>query len=382
GESPFLRGVNYRKLLEKYGSLISLLLLTPLVFLLLGFIISNSPNYRPSFIQHYNERTNEWLKQRSLFLSQSFWVNDTQMKKKEESNGPYFPVSDTCNRTNDPPSGCLYSPTSFFLTPISFSSDEFVFTLYSRKNESVFEDHINRVYQVFMTKAELRCSTIPECVEICGQKGGTWNTKAASCNITMFLHRVCYRVKQEAGLISLDTSDLVNPKAVGCFSSSAWSPYIYRPTPPKSTVFLAIRLNVDPVVSSSLFTQGCSDRHLKNATDAACFGTSHEEQLIISNTFFVISVCVLGLEILCVGLVCVVWVGKKRHVSPSRIMSPSYEQIFTPLTYAQFHPVDLPDELAGLGTKGLQERIAVNGTLRVQKPSFADSLPGPVEILN
>lgn len=141
-------------------------------------------------------------------------------------------------------------------------------------------------------------------------------------------------------------------------------------------------MNVDPVVSSSLFTQGCSDRHLKNATDAACFGTSHEEQLIISNTFFVISVCVLGLEILCVGFVCVVWVGKKRHVSPSRIMSPSYEQIFTPLTYAQFHPVDLPDELAGLGTKGLQERIAVNGTLRVQKPSFADSLPGPVEILN
>ena len=50
-EGPALRGVNYRKLLEKYGSLISLLLLTPLVFLLLGFIISNSPNYRPSFIQ-------------------------------------------------------------------------------------------------------------------------------------------------------------------------------------------------------------------------------------------------------------------------------------------------------------------------------------------
>lgn len=164
------------------------------------------------------------------------------MKKKEESSGPYFPVSDTCNRTNDPPSGCLYSPTSFFITPITFSSDEFVFTLYSRKNESVFEDHINRVYQVFKTKAELRCSTIPECVEICGQKGGTWNTKAASCNITMFLHRVCYRVKQEAGLISLDTSDLVNPKAVGCFSSSAWSPYIYRPTPPKSTVFLAVAI--------------------------------------------------------------------------------------------------------------------------------------------
>ena len=53
-------------------------------------------------------------------------------------------------------------------------------------------------------------------------------------------------------------------------------------------------------------------------------------------------------------------------------MSPSYEQIFTPLTYDELHPIDLPPELEGLGTKG---------TLRVKKPSFADSAMGPVEIL-
>ena len=51
GEGTFQRGVNYRKLSEKYVSLIFLLFLTPLVFLLLGFIISSSPNYRPSLIQ-------------------------------------------------------------------------------------------------------------------------------------------------------------------------------------------------------------------------------------------------------------------------------------------------------------------------------------------
>ena len=141
-------------------------------------------------------------------------------------------------------------------------------------------------------------------------------------------------------------------------------------------------MNVDPVISSSLLTKGCSDHHLRNATDAACFGTAYEDQLFIAETFFIISFCVFALEILCVAFICVVWVGKKRHVSPNRIMSPSYEQIFTPLTYAEFHPVDLPDELAGLGTKGLQERIAVNGTHSVPKPSFADSFPGPVEILN
>lgn len=63
------------------------------------------------------------------------------------------------------------------------------------------------------------------------------------------------------------------------------------------------------------------------------------------------------------------------------MMSPSYEQIFTPLSYAELHPIDLPPELEGLGAKGLQERLMVNGTLRVKKPNFADSVPGPVEIL-
>ena len=61
---------------------------------------------------------------------------------------------------------------------------------------------------------------------------------------------------------------------------------------------------------------------------------------------------------------------------------PYYEQIFTPLSYAEMHPVELPPELEGLGTKGLHERLAVNGTLRVKQPSFTDSVPGPVEILD
>ena len=49
--------------------------------------------------------------------------------------------------------------------------------------------------------------------------------------------------------------------------------------------------------------------------------------------------------------------------------------------YAERHPIDLPDELAGLGTKGLQDRLAVNGTLRVPKPNFIDHTSRPVEIL-
>ena len=47
----FVRGVNYRRLSEKYISLPLLLFLTPLVFLFLSIIISKSPNERPELIQ-------------------------------------------------------------------------------------------------------------------------------------------------------------------------------------------------------------------------------------------------------------------------------------------------------------------------------------------
>ena len=47
----FARGVNYRKLSEKYISLPFLLCLSPLVFLFLGVIISRSPNHRPELIE-------------------------------------------------------------------------------------------------------------------------------------------------------------------------------------------------------------------------------------------------------------------------------------------------------------------------------------------
>ena len=95
-----------------------------------------------------------------------------------------------------------------------------------------------------------------------------------------------------------------------------------------------------------------------NSTRAACFGRAHEDQLAIAQVLVLVGISLFFTE------------------------TPSYEQIFTPLSYAEMHPVELPPELEGLGTKGLHERLAVNGTLRVKQPSFTDSVPGPVEILD
>lgn len=50
-EGSFTRAVNYRKLSEKYISLLLLLFLTPLVFLILGVVVSITYNYRPGLIE-------------------------------------------------------------------------------------------------------------------------------------------------------------------------------------------------------------------------------------------------------------------------------------------------------------------------------------------
>lgn len=52
-DTPYKRGVNYVKLSKKYVSLLILLFLTPIVFLFLGYVVSNSPNERPQLIERF-----------------------------------------------------------------------------------------------------------------------------------------------------------------------------------------------------------------------------------------------------------------------------------------------------------------------------------------
>lgn len=53
-DTPYKRGVNYVKLSKKYVSLLILLFLTPIVFLFLGYVVSNSPNERPQLIERFD----------------------------------------------------------------------------------------------------------------------------------------------------------------------------------------------------------------------------------------------------------------------------------------------------------------------------------------
>lgn len=57
-----------------------------------------------------------------------------------------------------------------------------------------------------------------------------------------------------------------------------------------------IRLNFDPVISASLFTDGCSDAYLANAQHAACFGLAYEDQQHMARVFIAIFFAVFAVE--------------------------------------------------------------------------------------
>ena len=72
-------------------------------------------------------------------------------------------------------------------------------------------------------------------------------------------------------------------------SNRRFSPFICGNNP-------QIRLNFDPVISASLFTDGCSDAYLANAQHAACFGIAYEDQQHMARVFVVIFFAVFAVE--------------------------------------------------------------------------------------
>ena len=65
----------------------------------------------------------------------------------------------------------------------------------------------------------------------------------------------------------------------GCYYSSDFSPFIYAKqwTIP-STIPVVVRHDMDPVISASLYTRGCSDAYIDSMKNHKCFGLSRKEQ--------------------------------------------------------------------------------------------------------
>lgn len=232
----FTRGVNYRKLSEKYISLLLLLFLTPLVFVILGIVVSSSKNHRPELIQayfsysflkcRYNERTEMWFNKYFEFLKYPFQLNDTSFSNIEYTSGSYFPVSDSCNETEDPHFGCIYTST-LFLESTTQASELIRFSVKNGNSTVIINESIPKVQITILNKQNLRCATSHECNDLCLEKGGIWDMETYQCNITRFLDSICYRLQSISNTYQLDNSSLVTTQNHGCYYSNNWSPYHY-----------------------------------------------------------------------------------------------------------------------------------------------------------
>ena len=174
----------------------------------------------------YNERTEIWFNKYFEFLKYPFQLNDTSFSNVEYTSGDFFPVSDSCNQTEDPHFGCIYTST-LFLESTTQASEWIRFSVKNENSTVIINESIPRVQITILNKQDLRCTTSHECNDLCLEKGGIWDMETYQCNITRFLESICYRLQSISNRYELDDSNLVTTQNHGCYYSNNWSPYYY-----------------------------------------------------------------------------------------------------------------------------------------------------------
>lgn len=181
----------------------------------------------------YNGRTELWLNKVYHFVNSIFYLNETTFAIEQFSSGHFFPVSDACNRTEDPHYGCMYTPTKFFDSQIA--SDRIVhFSILDGNSTVIKEEKMETIQMDILNKKALGCATARDCNELCSKKYGSWNVGKGYCNITRYLNSICYRLELHSNRYILDSSDLVDSNNEGCYYSNEWSPYSFSNEPSSS----------------------------------------------------------------------------------------------------------------------------------------------------
>ena len=61
---------------------------------------------------------------------------------------------------------------------------------------------------------------------------------------------------------------------------------------------------MDPVISASEYTRGCSDRYISKSKDANCFGTSKSQQVGSGITCIAIGIVIIGIDVIAIIALC------------------------------------------------------------------------------
>lgn len=141
----------------------------------------------------------------------------------------------------------------------------------------------------------------------------------------------------------------------GCYYSSEFSPFIYAKqwTIP-SSIPVIVRHDMDPVISASLYTNGCSDAYIDSMNNKKCFGLSRKEQTIIGYVLISIGVVIVLIPIFVIMVMCKCCVSMKRgttqpapqastltslSASPNPLQQPFDILSAQPVEYSQQPPI-------------------------------------------
>ena len=324
------RKVNYGKVVQKYALIVSLLFLAPVVLIALGALILSTSDRRVSSILLYNDRIIEWQSIESEFRNASFLINSVVMDPVEMPQLNFFPIADACNKTEDPLEGCLYSDSLYYSYNYTVIGDFFNFTVISDNGNAIISEHVPIRDISRIEQRKLNCWDRESCEHACRNLQGKWDVYTNECIVTRHLQSICYRVAPFNGSYALDKSETISAKSAGCFYSNFWSPYLYSEGASDRVITVNIRHYLDPVISASDETRGCSDDKWYRKDDCVCFGASKYNQSRSGEQMLIIGVVFLILEIIIISTLFITYIYKNRRINPKIQLSESLEELFVP----------------------------------------------------
>ena len=135
---------------------------------------------------------------------------------------------------------------------------------------------------------------------------------------------------------------------LGCYYSSDYEPFVYsKEWKVPSSIPVEIRHRMDPVISASEYTRGCSDRYISKSKDATCFGLSKTQQVVIGVVLFAFGVIIIVADVIVVVALCTCCkkaLSTKQGQSAGTIpvATPAYpppaQPAYAPTTQSEYAP--------------------------------------------
>lgn len=255
----------------------------------------------------YNTRATKWVNGgKNEFSVQKFYVtvdgyNTDPVQEGYQPSKPYFPVADKCDKSKDPAEKCVYPDDVFYMTSSPmYAADTVTVSIYDEQMKEIASSTVQKQTYKTYTPSDLGCSDDrSECPSKCRNKNGVWYNQYQTCYVYYSISDFCFRVRKnnDAWVSDLPPKESLSYTGDGCYYSTRYSPAAYsRSQTIPASIPVVIRSYLDPVISASETTRGCSDSYISGSANHYCFGMSRAEQTATGVTLFIIGLIIYAAE--------------------------------------------------------------------------------------